>query len=150
VSRELMTELQNNNDHDARVWWGPADGYSVIFEPYWYFPSSSGGVAAAFAKEWAWWYEGDPRGKEPPAPVRRQMELYDELVGTADPAEQERLMREILDIAADQFYVFGTAPLPHGFGVVKNNVRNVPDRVLHATPAASPANTNPEEHSREA
>ncbi len=146
MSRELMTELQNNNDHDALVWWGPADGYSVIFEPYWYFPSSSGGVAAAFAKEWAWWYEGDPRGKEPPAPVRRQMELYDELVGTADPAEQERLMREILDIAADQFYVFGTAPLPHGFGVVKNNFRNVPDRVLNATPAASPANTNPEQY----
>lgn len=146
MSRELMTERQDNNDHDGLVWWGPADGFSVIFEPYWYFPSSSGGVAAAFAKEWAWWYEGDPRGQEPPEGPRRQMELFDQLISTADFAEQQELMRQILDIAAEEFYVFGTAPLPNGFGIVKNNVHNVPEQVLNATPASAPANTNPEQY----
>lgn len=146
MSRELMTELQDNNDHDAIVWWGPADGVSVIFEPYWYFPSSSGGVAAAWAKEWAWWYENDPRGTEPPEPARRQMELYDELIATPDFDEQVALMNEILAIAAEEFYVIGTAPTPNGFGIVKNNFHNVPDAIPNATPAAAPALTNPEQY----
>lgn len=101
--RSLFTERQANNDHDALVWWGPADGHSVIFEPYWYFPSSSDGVAAAFAKTWAWWYEGKPEGEEPPEPVKQQMELYDQLFATPDLDEQIDLMNQILDIAAEQF-----------------------------------------------
>jgi peptide/nickel transport system substrate-binding protein len=147
MSRELMTERQANNEHDAMVWWGPADGFSVIFEPFWYFPSSTGGVAAAFAKPWAYWYEGDEQqGEEPPEAPRRQMELYDELTRTADSDEQVALMQEILEIAADEFYVMGTAPLPNGFGIVRNHFFNVPDEVVNSAPASAPAMTNPEQY----
>jgi peptide/nickel transport system substrate-binding protein len=146
VDRSLFEERQSNNDHDALVWWGPPDGYGVIFEPYFYFPSSSGGVAAAFAKEWAWWYEGDPRGQEPPEAAQTQMGLFDQLIATADVAEQQDLMREILDIAAEEFYVMGTAPLPNGVGIVGNDFHNVPESVSQAGPASSPALSNPEQY----
>jgi len=40
----------------------------------------------------------------------------------------------------------GTAPTPNGFGVVTNTFHNVPDAIPNATPASSPALTNPEQY----
>ena len=55
-------------------------------------------------------------------------------------------MREVLQISADQFYVMGVAPLPDGYGIVRNNVHNVPKAVPNATAAASPALSNPAQY----
>lgn len=146
MDRSLFTERQDNNDHDALIWWGPPGGVAAYFDSYFYLPSSSGGVASAYAKPWAWWYEGDPRGVEPPDPTKRQLELFTELNGTADVEQQQDLMRQIIDIAVDQFYVMGVATQPDAFGIVKNNFHNVPEQVPNATPASSPALTNPEQY----
>ena len=118
LDRTIFTDGRQNNEHDALVWWGPpADGPSVILEPYFYFPSSGVGINSPFAKTWAWWNDGDPRGEEPPAATRRQMDLYRDLRRTADADAQAELMREILQISAEQFYVMGVAgqPLPDGY-----------------------------------
>ena len=147
MDRTVFTERADNNDHDAMVWWGPpADGPSVVLDPSFYFPFSGDGINGAYAKTWAWWGDGDPRGEEPPAATRRQMELYGELRRTADPGEQTRLMREVLRISAEEFYVMGVAPLPDGYGIVRNDFHNVPDAVPNATAAATPALSNPAQY----
>ena len=54
------------------------------------------------------------------------MELYDQIKATGDYQKQLELMREIIDIAKDQFYVVGLSSSPAGYGIVRNNFHNVP------------------------
>jgi len=39
---------------------------------------------------------------------------------------------QILDIAADQFYEIGITTSGNGYGIVKNNMRNVPKSMVGA------------------
>ena len=54
------------------------------------------------------------------------MELYGELQASADAEEQVKLMNQILDIAADEFWTMGVAWQAAGYGVKKTNFHNVP------------------------
>lgn len=68
----------------------------------------------------------------------RQMELAWQIPLEPDPAAQEELFREILAISKEEFYTIGIASATDGYGIVKNNMRNVPesfpDTWLYMTP----------------
>ena len=128
--------------------WGGDGGLDVVLEPRWYFPYSGGSL---FAEAWKEYYT-NPSGvgslvqpEEPPAGPMRQMEAYNEIKATGDAAEQDALMAEILQIAADEFYALGIALPAPGYGIVKNNFKNVPASFPNAWLYPHPAPTNPEE-----
>lgn len=143
ADRSLVDTRVAANEHDATTWQG-SGGTGVMLGPYYYFPLRS--TPSRFAIAWSNWYQGLPGGEEPPAEAKRQMALYDQLKQTADAAEQERLMAEIIEIAADQFYVFGIGLDPNGYGIVKNNFHNVPATVPSSNLYLSPAETNPSQY----
>ncbi len=58
------------------------------------------------------------------------------------------LFKQILEIAADQFYSIGIKSPNEGFGIRKNNMRNIPDRILNSFGYPAPAPTNPSNISR--
>lgn len=122
--RALMYDRKDANEHDAVVWDGDG-GMDVLLEPRWYFPFSN---ESNFAQAWQYWYNnpGDGRAEEPVEAAKKQMELYDQLKATGDTAEQEALMAEILQIAADEFWVMGISLPANGYGIVKNDMHNVP------------------------
>jgi peptide/nickel transport system substrate-binding protein len=70
------------------------------------------------------------------------MELYDDLLSTSDPDTQNALMNEILQIAADEFYVMGVTLPTSGYGIVKNNFHNVPSIMPSAWLYGNPGPTN--------
>lgn len=108
---------------------------------------SQRGAETIFAIPWADWYaSGGETGEEPPAAARRQMELYDELLATTDPAEQASAMAEILEIAREEFWVLGINLQPQEFGVANNRLRNVPDEMPNSWLYPTPAPTNPEQY----
>ena len=82
---------------------------------------------------------------EPPAPTQKQMTLYDDLQGTSDPAKQADIMKQILQIAADEFYVFGVSQAPDGYGVVKNDLGNFTKTMPNSFGWPTPAPTRPEQ-----
>lgn len=51
-------------------------------------------------------------------------------------------MMQILQVAADQFYVLGISTPTNGYGVVKNNFHNVPKTMIAAWLWPTPAPTN--------
>ncbi len=141
---EERTEFYNRkaaNQQDANVWGGDG-GLEVTLEPRWYFPYSN---ESNFAEAWQYYYNdpSDARGEVPPDAVKQQMDLYNQLKATAAPDAQNALMSQILQISADQFYVIGIALPANGYGIVKNNVHNVPDTMLSAWLYPNPGPTNP-------
>ena len=90
--RALMYTRKDANEFDAMDWGGDG-GLDVVLEPRWYFPYSA---ESQFGELWQYWYNKDSRGEEPPAAVKKQMELYDQLKASGDPKKQDELMKEIL------------------------------------------------------
>ena len=115
--------------HAAGHSFGGGIGEYVLLDPRWYFPFSTGN--SFFAKAWAHWYNqtGNAITEEPPAPVKKQMELYRQAVSTADAKKQLDLMMQVLDIAADNFFTIGICYEPMGYGIATNRMRNVPDNI---------------------
>lgn len=84
--------------------------------------------------------------QEPPEAVQGQLELYDQLTAEGDVDRQVEIMAEILQIAADEFFHIGISSEAPGFGVVKNNMRNVPDTMFNSYSWPTPAPTNPAQY----
>ena len=146
VDRALFDTRRLANEHDAVVWAG-AGGIDVILNPPYYFPWSS---RADYAQPWYVWYAKPTNPttapEEPPAATKEQMELYRQLIATGDPARQGELMRRILAIAAEEFYTIGISLPGNGYGIVKNNFRNVPKLIPDAFVYPNPALTNPSQY----
>ncbi|GAA1175493.1 ABC transporter substrate-binding protein [Nesterenkonia xinjiangensis] len=126
------------NEFDASIWAGDGGLHVEMLEPRWYFPN---GNESNYAVRWADWYESRGEGdsaEEPPEATKRQMELAREIPLEPDEEEQKEIFREILEIAKEEFYAIGIALPTDGYGIVKNDLRNVvesfPDSWLHLTP----------------
>ncbi|HSH80336.1 MAG TPA: ABC transporter substrate-binding protein, partial [Herpetosiphonaceae bacterium] len=142
--RALFYTRKENNEHDANVWGGDG-GLAVVLEPRWYFPYSG---ESNFAMAWQYWFNNpqDERGQEPPAEVKKQMDLYNQLKAEPDPAKQSELMKQILQITKEQFYVIGVTLPPNGYGIVKNDFHNVPATMFNAYLWPHPGPTNPQQY----
>lgn len=140
IERDLLYTRKAANEHDASVWAGDG-GLDVVLEPRWYFPFSN---ESHFAEAWQYWYNNpdDERAEEPSPAAMRQMELYDQLKATADLDQQNALMEEILQIAADEFWAMGIVLPSPGYAIVRNNFFNVPQSYPAAWLYPHPGPTN--------
>ena len=142
--------VRDNGEFDATMHrFGGGVGQVILLDPRYYFPLDGNSV---YAQAWQIWYN-NPTGagatvkpEEPPTAVKEQMALYDQLKNTADTDEQMRLMQQILDMAVDQFYVIGITTEPESYGVVKNNLMNVPETMPSSYVYPHPGPTNPEQY----
>ncbi|MEV0291360.1 ABC transporter substrate-binding protein [Kribbella sp. NPDC050820] len=142
--RSLFTERIGANRHDAAVWQGLAGRYfDIMLQPTEYVPVGG----SRYAVPWKTW--GETRGASgevPPPPVRRQFELYEQIKATVDKSTQDKLMREILQIAKDEFYVIGTVLEEQGYGIVSDKMHNVPAAFPESNMYSTPAATNTEQY----
>lgn len=138
---EALDASRNHARHDALVWLGTG-GLDVVLTPGMYFP---GNAEAGYGMNWVWWHSPHERfvAEEPPEWARRQIALHDEITATADELQQDALMREIISIAAETFHTIGIALPGHGFGIVRDGFKNVPDVMPSAWTYPTPAPTLP-------
>jgi peptide/nickel transport system substrate-binding protein len=142
MPREAFDEMVTSNGHDAALWGGEG-GIRPIGRPHNFMPADNN---AWFAAAWGIWSESpeDPNAEEPSNPnAMRQIELFEQIKQTANQDEQNRLMNEILDIAAEEFWVIGISTPQPSFGIVKNNFFNVPETMPLAWEWPTPAPANP-------
>jgi peptide/nickel transport system substrate-binding protein len=125
VERNFAYETFRSNKHDMHIWFGDGGLGDALLDPRYYFPFSQ---ESGYAIPWANWFQNpNASGAEEPAPAaKQQMELYRELTRTTDQGEQDALFKQILDIAADQFWLMGVSLPPQGYGIAKNDMHNVP------------------------
>ena len=118
--------VRENGEFDATIHrFGGGTGQAILLDPRYYFPFNGNSM---YAPAWETWYN-NPSGEgasiapeEPPAAAKEQMALYDQLGQTADTDEQSKLMRQILEMAVDQFYVIGITTEPEGYGDCKKQL----------------------------
>ena len=140
MDRSLFYARKDANELDVGIWGGDG-GMDVILEPRWYFPYST---ESQYALRWVEWYtSGGKAGEEPPAPAKKQMELYDKLLVTPDLKAQNEIMKEILKIAQEQFWAMGISSQVLGYCVVKNKFRNVPQSYWGSWLYPNPGPLNP-------
>jgi peptide/nickel transport system substrate-binding protein len=144
VERDVLYQRKAANEHDAAIWVGDG-GLGAILEPRYYFPYSD---ESNYAEAWQYWYNNPAHelAEEPSEAAQHQMELYDQIKATADLDEQNELMAEIIQIAADEFYVIGISLPPSGYGIVRDNFHNVPETMPDSWIYPNPAPTNPEQY----
>jgi len=138
MDSSLYRQRQVSNDYDAVSNVGAGGLYEIINARQ-YLPVNE---SALYGIGWARWLQKTPGGVEPPPSVKRQFELYKQVSATVDPAEQQRLFRQILDIARDEFRIIGISLQSGSYAIVSNRMGNVPssliDSAIYPTPA--PAN----------
>ncbi|MCU0481914.1 MAG: ABC transporter substrate-binding protein [Anaerolineae bacterium] len=131
-----------NNDFDVTAWYGEG-GYDAILAPRYYVPTDT--IWSQQATLWVRWYLNpqDPLAMEPPASVKRVMDLYQQIQQTADFDQQNALMGQIIAIASEDFHLIGIHQMPETYGVVRTNFHNVPASMFFASNYLTPAPTNP-------
>jgi peptide/nickel transport system substrate-binding protein len=144
IERALYYTRGDNNDHDAAVAAGPG-GLEPITDPRdWVCQHPQG---SRWGLPWALWYSsGGRQGQEPPPNQKRRMELYDQALATSDVARQGELMKQVFDLAAESFDVFGICLAPNLFGIASNRLRNVPARMPRAWSWVTPAGSLPQQY----
>jgi len=142
--RELTDTAIPGAAYDAAIAFDDG-GMDAMMEPANYVPTREN---SWFAPAWRAWFvnRNDPRAEEPPQAVRDQMTLFHTLQRTVDAEAQDELMRKILDIAADQFYMTGIALSGVMQGIAKKSMRNLPPYFIEAYIYPTPGPTNPSQY----
>jgi peptide/nickel transport system substrate-binding protein len=123
---------------------GANSGLAAMLDARYFVPTTNNSL---YAPGWALYYSqpDNPDAVEPPAPVKAQQDLYRQLMGTADAAQQNEVMAQLLQNAADQFLTFGVSLPPDGYGIVKNNVVNLMKEMPNSFGWPTPGPARPEQ-----
>ncbi|WP_108397008.1 ABC transporter substrate-binding protein [Devosia submarina] len=141
IDRTLYYDKRPLGDYDAQIWQGDG-GLDVIQEPRYYMAS---GDESVWAYRWAQWFNGSrPEIAEEPADwAKQQMDLLNQIRQEGDPAKRDELMKQILQLAKENFPVIGVSLPGNGYFIAKNNMRNIAEPMLHAYLFPTPAPYDP-------
>jgi peptide/nickel transport system substrate-binding protein len=144
IERALYYTRGDNNDHDAAVWPGPG-GLEPMLDPRDFFAQHTQGTR--YAIPWTLWYVSNGKdGQEPPEHQKKRMKLFDDARATSDLAKRGQIMKEIFDIAAEEFECVGVCLAVNTFGVVKNNLQNVPKKMPDSWSWPNPGPSMPQQY----
>ena len=76
--------------------------------------------------------------------VKQELELYNKAMATADLDQQIAVMKQLMQLAKEQFWQLGIA-LPTGaYGIVRNAMHNTPKQMFTGGDYCDPGPTNPD------
>ncbi|MEM7537779.1 MAG: ABC transporter substrate-binding protein [Chloroflexota bacterium] len=145
VDRSLGQQRLEANEHDANVWGAPGGiGFGTLLDPRNFLPMHG---HSRYGILWYYYWQNpeNEAAEEPPAAVMEQFDLYRTVLATADPATQTELMQQIMEIAADQFYMIGISKPSPSYAVANKDLRNIMDGMPGAWQYPTPGPADPEQ-----
>ena len=146
MDRSLWEErVRRGRAYDATAHqFGANSGIAAMLDARFYVPINSN---CFYAPGWSLYYTqpDNEAAIEPPEAVKAQQDLYRTLVATAEPAKQNELMAQVLQNAADLFFTFGVSLPADGYGIVKNDVVNLPEIMPNSFGWPTPGPARPEQ-----
>ncbi|SDS30785.1 ABC transporter substrate-binding protein [Actinopolymorpha singaporensis] len=141
ASPELVGTRMDANKYDCTLDVGELGYKGMLTDPRWFF--ATGG--SSYAPLWSRWYEGGTPQEKPPEAMRRQAAIYrQKVVGSSDVDTQYAGMREIIEIARDEFWTMGISRPAESYAIVSDRIHNVPgdNKMWLAFKCPYPAVTN--------
>ncbi|WP_419999025.1 ABC transporter substrate-binding protein [Streptomyces boninensis] len=144
MAEELYWERVEAGGSEAAVW--DCNNFDLRFGEggnHYYAPTNPRG-SSRFGGEWAKWYMRDGSdGEEPPKRIKEQLKLMNELSRTFDNKKALSLARQILEITKEEFYYIGISSPAREYGIVSNDMGNVPKSFSNAGFHQAPGPSNP-------
>ncbi len=148
LERSLYESKMGSGDYDAQAWVMDRSAVPQA-APVWIVPGSMTYSAAWYAG-WMDWVNAYKKGEQPPADaavppedVVRLVDLWEMAKGETDPAKFKQIMAEIAKIHRENIWMIGTVGEDVAPTVVKNNFRNVPEKLVSETVFFTPLNGMP-------
>jgi peptide/nickel transport system substrate-binding protein len=120
-------ENKEQNNLEATIYTGEGGaGLTPILDPRYYTPFTYFGM---FGNGWhAWWVDSQEWVQvEPPAEMVEIRQQYEEVLNAASQEDQIAQMAEVLETAADQFFVIGIARPAPGYQPFNVRLGNQPE-----------------------
>ncbi|PLK47094.1 ABC transporter substrate-binding protein [Uliginosibacterium sp. TH139] len=143
VERSLFYDRSNTNDYEMAIF-VVGGGLDPQFDKT--------GVLAWSPTEsrqsllWVKWAQsGGKQGEEPSVSMKKRIELDEKWKVAKSQAEADGYLRQILQLAADEFEVIGTTATPRVLGVLSKRLVNVNEKMPWAWPYATPAGSLPQQ-----
>src|SRR5690606_2288104 len=103
VDTSLYGPRLEASDYDCTTDIGEYGYKGMLLDPRWLFACAG----SSYAPLWKNWYEGKEPNEEPPEAMQRQMEIYREVEGSLERDAQYDGLRQIIEIARDEFWTMG-------------------------------------------
>ena len=99
-----------------------------------------------WAPAWGTWFgTGGKSGIEPPEEIKKTVDLWEKAKATTNSILRDQYLKEIFEIHKRNIWMIGTVgELPQPV-IVKNNFKNVPEKLISDDSLFSPANAHPEQ-----
>lgn len=123
VDGSLYAELRSGNDFDMSGTTVTESDWDL--EPVWYIPTAGNSHSAPGYG--LWYTSGGAEGMEPPAEIKKLMDLWDNLKGAETPEARVAAGQEIMKIHDEQTYIVGLLKLPFQPAVANSELINVRD-----------------------
>ena len=147
VERSLAITRVGANELQIHLWQN--DGTEHFFASPWHiFPLSQSGLGGPnIGPLWGQWLRSKgAQGREPTAPMKKLMALWQQGFGVPD-AERIEIGKAMWRVAVEQQWAIGTvglSPAVMGVRIVSNRLGNSPDRLYNSTDGMTPAPSRPE------
>ncbi len=127
VDNSVLTDRINDNSVEAAIFTGEGGfGITAITDPRYFVPFHGQSI---WGNAWQLWYlQADNKAKvEPPADIKAQVELYKKVLQAPTTEERLSLMKQVLQTAADNFWVIGISSASDSYRPLSARLGNVPE-----------------------
>jgi peptide/nickel transport system substrate-binding protein len=127
VAAEIMTERREQNNYEATMYTGEGGaGITPILQERYYAP---GDYDSLFGVSWFYWWASAQEAVtiEPPQDIKDWYAAYQAVGQQPTQEAQIEAMNDVLNLAADYFYVIGVSRPGLGFQVRSNSIGNYPE-----------------------
>ncbi|MFN8531371.1 MAG: ABC transporter substrate-binding protein [Anaerolineae bacterium] len=126
VDNSVWTEHRNDNSMEATVFTAEGGyGITAITDPRYYVPVHGQSI---WGNAWNLWYlePNNPAAIVPPQDIQDEIHLYQQVLQAPTSEERLDLMRQVLQFAADNFFVIGISSPSDSYRPLSSRLANVP------------------------
>ncbi len=127
VDNTVWTERRNDNSMEATVFTGEGGyGITAITDPRYFVPVHGQSI---WGNGWELWYlePNNPTLVEPPQEIQDHIALYQQVLQAPTGEQRIELMSQVLQTAADNFWVIGISSASDGYRPLSSSLGNVPE-----------------------
>lgn len=127
VDNDVWTERRNDNSMEATIFTGEGGyGITAITDPRYFVPVHGQSI---WGNGWNLWYlePNNPALVEPPQPIQDQIALYESVLQAPTSEERIETMSQVLQTAADNFWVIGISSATDSYRPLSAKLANVPE-----------------------